>query len=760
LIINILCCYRFIILLTLIFAWLEARILLAQQAAIQGIITDQNAQVLYGANVLLQSVSNNDHVLGTTSGIDGFYRIASVEPGNYLFRISYIGYTAHEDTLEIREGENRVINITMQPDDALLDEVIIEHSTGAAWREEGIQRISPADLRRVPSPGSGDLASYLQMLPGVVAMGDRGGQVFIRGGAPSENMVMVDGVLIYQPVHIVGFFSPFPENLVSGVDFHAGGFSPRYSGRISSVMDIQMRHGDRFNTTASASVSPFVAEVAAEGPFREGESSWVMSVRHSLIEETSKWYPVQEQPLSFGSQYLKGSYIQQDSRCSGFLMHTYDSGRMDLDRDDRIQWRNLVLGGRCVALPEMTGTLLETNVGVSHFTNSISEAEPFGFSSNTLRINLDLNLRQFLGRVRFDYGIYGRLKYLNYNLGEKFVGFDSESFSLFSAGAYVETTIPVGQSMNIRPGVAFSIYPAAYNSSFEPRFRFNWRPFGRESEEVSGAVGKYLQPVVGVSDMRDLSSVFVAWMTSPIGQSQLESFHATMGWQQTPVNGLTWSAEGYYKQMKRIPVPVWSTIARFNTELALADGQVYGSDIRIEYNRGRFYGLIGYGYSWTLYESAQDHFSIWFGEPVQDYHPPHDRRHQLNTLISLEIGSFTAGIRWQFGTGLPYTRPMGFDDLLDFRDRLPMVNQDRGIRRVILDKPYQGRVPTYHRLDMSLERSFQITTTGWELNLQAGAINVYDHSNLFYYDLYTHKRIDQLPIVPYVTFKLDRKGGR
>jgi hypothetical protein len=237
----------------------------------------------------------------------------------------------------------------------------------------------------------------------------------------------------------------------------------------------------------------------------------------------------------------------------------------------------------------------------------------------------------------------------------------------------------------------------------------------------------------------------------------MEAIHALLGWQQNIFNGFTWSVEGYYKTMTNLAVPVWSMIARFTTDLALADGEVYGADIRIEYNRGRFYALAGYGYSHTKYESAQDHFNIWFGEPIQEYNPPHDRRHQVNLLFSVDIGSYTIGSRWQLGTGMPFTRPLGFDDLLDFRERLPDVNTDRGIRRVILDKPYQGRMPVVHRLDVSVERSFTFTQSGSALNVQIGAINSYDQTNIFYYDVFTHRRIDQLPFLPYATLELEIK---
>lgn len=727
----------------------------AQRSSIQGIVTDRNTgEPLQGANIVLQKMEQ-EPIIGVAAGRGGFYRIGDVEPGSWLLRFSFIGYIAKTDTIYVEEGVVNTINASLSTNDASLGELVVSSASGAARREEGAQRITAADFRRVPGPSSGDLTTYIQTLPGVVSMGDRGGQLFIRGGTPSENMVLVDGAIMYQPSHIVGYYSPLPENIVSGADFYAGGFGPRYSGRISSVLDVQLRHGSLYNFSGSLTVNPFASEVFAEGPFKNGSSSWIFSARNSHIDQASSWYPIEEQPLNFESQFLKTSYIADETRCSAMMMHTYDKGRMDFESDENIRWRNFLIGGRCTLLPDGLGTLVNTNINLSTFSNSVGDSGPFGFSSNILRLSMDIDLRQYAGNTRFDYGFYTRFKNLNFDLGEKFAGFNSGSSTHFIIGGHLESTLPVGENFNLQPGLALS-YNGIFGIAAEPRFRFNWNPFGRESEEISGAAGLYLQPITGVSDIRDVSSVFIAWMSAPINESQKEAFHALLGWQQSITDEFSWSLEGYFKRMQNQAIPVWNTIAEFTTELAIADGETFGGDIRFEYNKGRFYGLLGYGYSWTLYNSAQDHFNIWFGEPVQEFHPPHDRRHQINSLASLDIGSYTAAFRWQMGSGMPFTQPLGFDDILDFRDRLPDVNRDRGVRRIIIDKPYRGRMPTTHRLDISVERSFELTS--WSsMNLQAGAINTYNKTNIFYYDVFTNRRIDQLSFAPYLTLKMEVK---
>jgi outer membrane receptor protein involved in Fe transport len=204
--------------------------------------------------------------------------------------------------------------------------------------------------------------------------------------------------------------------------------------------------------------------------------------------------------------------------------------------------------------------------------------------------------------------------------------------------------------------------------------------------------------------------------------------------------------------MRNLPATTWGTSATFTTEVTPADGRVHGADARMEYRRGPFYGFAGYGYGWTEYETAQESFGEWFGEPIQSYHPAHDRRHQANALASFDIAGFTVAARWELGSGFPYTQPLGFDEYFDFRESLPSVRDSYGPTRVLLDRPYNERLPSVHRLDLSAERTFDVRAR--KLQLQAGVLNAYDRKNIFYYDVFTGRRIDQLPFAPYAALRL------
>jgi hypothetical protein len=720
----------------------------AQQAAIMGIVADSGTGRPL-ENVTITLDTGGQPAYRTITDRNGFYQILGISAGTYTLKSERVGYLDHEQIITLAAGEQRRVSFRLVQTAVPLEGVVVTaERAGLPVSDVERQVVTPREVRMVPIPsGSGDLATYLQTLPGVTTTGDRGGQLFVRGGTPSENLSLVDGIPIYQPFHIVGFFSVFPEDLVSSADFYPGGFGTRYQGRTSSVLDARLRDGYPHGFRAMASLSPFIAEALAEGPV-EG-ATLLASVRRSLIEETSGALLGSTQPLTFDSQLFKATTTyRRDDRCSLLALRTSDRGRLDPeDQVSRVAWNNLLLGMRCVTL-RPSGQLLESHWG---YTRSSSDAVARGSSrlhSSIWRIQHDLHVTGRVGSMPVEGGYEIYLEVMSYDMAELIVGPTWGDDDVWGVSVYAEPTVRVGSRIEVRPSVALVASPRA---AVEPRLRVRWEPFGPSKGAVQGALGLYRQYVVGLSDMRDVSSVFVAWMKAPQGEP-LKALQGMLGWQQPLGRGFRWSVDGYYKRLTGIPVTVWSAVAYFTTQLGRADGETWGADVRVEYSRPHFRGILGYGYSWTLYEVSQREFTTWYGEPVQSYHPPHDRRHQINAIFSLDLGAFTASARWQFGSGLPFTRPIGFDEVFDFASWLYDVKTTLGTTRILLDKPFTGRLPLVHRLDLALARAFDVSFG--QIVVQAGVINAYDRRNMFYYDLFTGRRLDQLPLAPYASVTL------
>ena len=730
----------------------------AQRATVQGIVTDSvTAQPVAGAEVVLERA--DEAVRSMLTDGNGLFLMGGVAAGAYRLRITSFGHAPHEEMIELAEGQRLIANRRLVPAPVRLEGLgIVDRRTGAVRRELGGQTITASELRRIPTPAAGDLVSYLQTMPGVVGSGDRGGQLFIRGGTPSENMVLMDGMLIYQPFHITGFSSVFPADLVHRAEFFPGGFGPKYNGRISSVLDVAMRDGNRNERTLTASASPFLAEALAEGPLHRsgGGSSFVVSVRRSLIEETSPWLLGEEQPLAFSSVYLKATSFGRDggSRCSVTALRSEDRGGLDPeDEQSRVGWSNLVVGGRCASLG--AGMFFVGRFGYSRVRSEAITRGASEFSSSASRVFMNGDASRTMGRMRLNVGAFATMKYLGHDFVE-FLSEEERSAAWTEAGLYAEADIAIGDEIRLLPGATMSVTPRTSSPlAVEPRLRASWRPGGLDAE-LSGSVGIYRQRIAGIADRRDASSVFTAWMRPP-GDARMKAVHAQTSWQQNLGGGWSWSVDGYYRRMRNLPVTTWSPVAAFSSDLSLADGRAHGADGRVELRRGPFYGFAGYSHSRTEYESVQEDFGVWFGEPVQRYQPSHDRRHQASALASLELGRYTFAARWEFGSGFPFTRIVGFDEVHDFRTELPEISRAYGRTRVLLDRPYAGRLPPTHRLDVSLERLFDVGSR--QLVLQAGVINLYDRTNIFYYDVFTRRRVDQLPLAPYLSARLQPRPG-
>jgi len=718
-----------------------------QRAAIQGIVAESNTgRPLSGVAVSLEA--DGKVAYGAHTDQNGVYHIDDARPGNYTLRTRLIGYREHVEAVVLVSDRRLTVNFRIEQVPAVLNGMVTNPEQGAAVRELGRQVVTPEQIRAVPVPGgTGDLASYLQTLPGVTTAGDRGGQVFVRGGLPAENEVLVDGIPIYQPFHLLGFYSVFPEDLVSSADFYAGGFGARYHGRTSSVLDVHLRDGDTQKFRSTASLSPFVADAVAGGPMGQG-ASWLASVRHSLVQQTSDALLGTPVPVAFESELVKISSGQNDG-CSVLGMHTADRGQIDPQLSgSHIAWDNKLLGLKCVTLRE-NGQRVEVNWS---YSGSSSAAVTYGASnlrSSIWRVQHDLHVNDVLGPVPVEVGYELSDETTHYDLSELFADQTNRSFDIvIGTSAYGEADLSLGPNIHAKPGVVLVATPAP---GVEPRLRASWTPFGASGGTLESAFGLYRQNIIGTSDMRDVGSVFTAWM-APREGGPLRAIHESLGWQQSVGSSFRWSLEGYAKQLKNIPVAEWQAAAVFTTTLGRADGRIYGTDARVEISRPHFYGFVGYGYNWTLYRSAQTDFADWFGQPVQSYHPAQDRRNQVNALATADAGGFKISARWQFGSGLPFTQPIGFDEGFIFSRNLSDVHTNLGTTRLVLDKPFTGRLPAMHRLDLSVERGFDLSMG--HLTIQGGAINAYDRRNMFYYDLFTGHRLDQMPLAPYVSLTL------
>ncbi len=747
----------------------------AQTATVRAFVTDTaDRKPLQGVNVVLRDAAGV--VAGAATDGDGYAVLTRLPPGRYALRATFVGYAAHEDTLALAAGAVETLRLALTAGEAELDEVLVaaERATGATAITAGLETVRPADIERVPMLGvSGDLAAYLHTTPGAVSSGDRGGQLFLRGGEATQNLVFLDGIPVYQPFHILGFYSAFPADVIDAADVYAGGFGARYGGRLSSVLDVRARNGNKQRVDGAASVAPFLSTLRLEGPLVPNKVSFLASVRQSLVEQLVPTLFEQRLDYRFGDRFAKLHALPNASTSvSVTALHTSDRGNLagtfkdplgdvedvpEAERDSsEVAWDNLALGARLGYLPARLPLLAELSGWISQMDTRFGlEADPEREAS-VEAFGGELNLTFFAGEAQLRAGAFAQRAQLAYTLGGVFQEIDASEERQTEGGVYAEVEVPVGPSLRLTPGVRVHAFFDRHATRVEPRLRAVWRPGGRLSgQQWSAAWGLYHQVVVGLTDERDVGNVFTAWAASTLDEVP-RAMHVILGWRLAlPARGLDLALEGYHKRLSHLALPAWSVLPAFTTTLEPGRGVVWGLDARIEVNREGFYGYAGYGLASVEYVSEQEAFSVWFGEPQQRYRPPHDLRHQVNAVARYRLGTLALSARWQYGSGLPYTRSIGFDDWLLLTGSDVDLHREPGQVRVLYDRPYRARLPAYHRLDLWLERTFERERVN--LIVRAGAVNVYDRANLFYFDLFTLRRVDQLPLTPSVGLKLEIK---
>ena len=711
-----------------------------------------DGQILQGANVVLDAPERDTPYAGATNE-NGFLELTAIPPGRYTLTVSFVGFETYEQPLTLQADERRTVEVALAVQEQTLDEVRVEAERGAARRAAGLQTVRAAELSRIPTPGpSGDLASYLQTLPGVVSAGDRGGQLYIRGGTPSQNLILVDNLPIVKPFHISSLYSSFPEEIVRSVDFYAGGFSAKYMGALSSAIDVNLRRGNMERFAGSAAVSPFIASARIEGPIAKGSQSFLLVGRHSIIEETADPLFGRDVPLRFYD--LTGRYSIQGSgaACNITGMHTYDRGRINTDQNTSLSWSNATVGGTCLLFGEGLNHAFELTGGLTYFENSAGTAGTPERTASLRRIYFSLDREQDLLGSTLDLGMRWTTTQYAANLDEKFVSLGLVQQNGASLQAFAATEWTLGDVLTVTPSIGTHLTGRRIERpTYEPRLRLAIRPDGTDQQEISLAVGKYNQVDQGITDERDAGTVFTVWTPSESGDPLPQAIHGIVGYRQRIGSFMEASVEGYVKDLRNIPVPQWTTEARFNTRTTIANGLTYGVDARIELTADPLYAYVGYGWTKVSYEAARDDLGAWIEGDLFSYAPPHDRRHQVNTVVSYDLAGFTANASWEFGSGRPYTKVYGFNVALSLPQQFPSTSP--GTAQVFYDRPYGARLPVYHRLDVSLERAFTLSDR-LSLESKLGAINTYDRSNIFYYDVNALQRVDQSPLLPYLSLRV------
>lgn len=733
--------------------------LFAQNSALRVLaISEDEGTPVVAANVLL-TISGADTLHARATDAYGFVEFSNIAPQTYEIHISFIGYETHRNIITLEPGEIRIYRPELATDTAVLGELVVSVRTGAVRREAGLQTITPEDLSRMPTPAPGGyLTMYLQILPGVVTTGDRGGEIHIRGGTPSQNLVLVENMPVIKPFHISNLFSAIPQNVLSTVDVYAGGFGSGYSGATSAVLDINLRQGNMRRFQSEAAISPYIFAIQAEGPASRDRQSFLFSGRYSALEQFGPMLTGDDVPLHFYDMIGRYSINWDSIVCNITGLHTYDRGRINPEQGLKLSWSNLAAGVRCLGFSEQLNHAVDLTIGYTGYNST-----EVGFDNLSRNSNLNMGYMRLDNRTTFfdlpsNYGF--KLEFIHYTallddpfahvMGRtiRYTGLSSELDEIaVNLSVYTATEWQPVSTVSIRPGVVSQINLRDISPTLEPRMRMTWNPNGNDNIQWSFSTGRYVQMHEAIHDERDAGTVFYIYKQVNKRDPYPSSLHAILGYRNQTFNRFGFSIEAYAKTHKNIPVARWTREPANTLETGLAEAFTYGSDIQLELFLDRFFLAASYGIAEVIYEAPSNEIVAWVNRPVFRYNPPHDRRHQINVISTLDFGKYTAKMSWQFSSGNPFTRIYAYDFAFDDQPRQnPLTHL--GTARTLFSEPFDGKLPDFYRLDISLGRSFSLTGNT-SFDMEIGAVNVLDITNVFYFDVNTLQQVNQLPRFPY-----------
>lgn len=734
---------------SILFIYLGLNALLAQSAAIQGIIVEsQTKEPLPNANIFLD---NTDY--GSVSNHNGFFAINQIPVGRYTFIVKHIGYRKYQKTFELKPNESLTLEIGLEKQLIPMDSVIVSATLDQPVFKNSRHYLTSSQIRVAPAIGEPDLIRTIQNLPGITTTNDYNLGFFVRGGNRDQNLILLDNIQIFNPFHLLGIFSTFDTDAIQGAEMIKSGIDPVYGNHLSSVLDVKLRDGKADKRTLAINVSLLSAKVRIEGPQPWG--SYMFTIRRTyldLILDLFRSVNILPDeivlPYNFvdgiGKVVFKTSPRSRIQITSYWGNDTYDLTKLDMeDTQNKLTWGNRALG---ISFDRQLSPkyLFHSSVTYSEFYSKWLPTDTL----SVIRINNRISYNQLkaymqrstssLGKIRFGvelkpYSFYFRIKGLSYT-SLRMDDISTGEYSVFGSASQL-----LSNKFRITLGNRMTYFSYHGKTTYSPQmaliilvspqltFTLNW--------------GRYHQGIMTIGNEEVILTMFEAWLPTPKNLGIMSSEHSVVSIRWRNANGLDISVETYHKSFSDLIEYNMKKYSAEEPDFVRGSGLSRGLELLLRKSSGRILTLVSY----TLSSSEKT---------IQDitYNPRFDRTHDLNLLFQVRISrKWQMGTRFVYQTGSPFTRIIGY-----YSQNLPPYDNEN-VYSELDEIPIYGsrnsfRFPDYHRLDLNFIRSF--TYKGRAMEFYIDLINIYGRLNVLRYN---EENDVEIQIPPLLTFGLRTK---
>tara|TARA_B100001564_G_scaffold358602_1_gene377731 strand:+ start:938 stop:3301 length:2364 start_codon:yes stop_codon:yes gene_type:complete len=775
-------------------------LLLFNSSYSQVVLTGYIEEVGSGERLPYSNVYVSELEIGSSSNENGYFTLVGEIKSGMTLKASYVGYKTQNIILtdDMLNG-NLVISLTALT--STLNEVVVSTESSKflqANTEISNHKMSVQQISLMPSIGEVDIFRSLQLLPGVSATNENSSGLYVRGGQPQENLVLLDGIKVYNVDHFFGFFSAFNANAIKSVDLYKGAFPSKYGGRLSSVIDLTGKVGSFNEVKGGLNVNLLSASASVEVPFLD-KFSFFASGRRSFtdilqtsffekiydqfdpdddIENLDPWVP----NFNFFDLNAKLSYkpTRDDLITFSFysgednLVETSDTRRSqypnfgdideieirgDLDRISR--WGN---NGYSFKWSRQWNPKFFNSLNISYsqyynyqddsyFVNAIIPDLDSTIFDLSVILDQDNKVEDFTARYdaellsgknnKFEFG----LEFTRSDIDYLFVRDDtltiidnSQLSDLYSA--YVSYNLTSVKNLNLKVGLRLSSYDLTKENYLAPRFQLDYEFIDNIKIKLGyGVHNQFVKQIIGenvTSRSRDF------WQLSDNNDINVgESTHYIAGLSYENNSWLI-DTELFYKDIKNITeFSLRFQNTNLNSLFFNGDGDVKGFETLVQKKMDKYTGWISYSYI-----DAENIFPLLnYGKP---FPAPNTQKNEFKIFNNYEINGWNFSLNFIYGSGKAFTEP-------SYNYNITLL--DESVLNYIGVGPKNGSLlPDYHRLDISVHHIFNIQKSKGDIGISI--FNLYNKINTWYYEYnfdqrpYVRQTKKYLGFVPNVSFKL------
>ncbi len=764
---------------------------------VSGYITDEvSGETLIGANIYTSSGGE-----GTFANEYGFYSL-TIPEGNTTLRYSYVGYESKE--MDIQLAGNVEQNIKLTPNKELQEVVIYGNrsETGINATQMGALDIPLDIMKTTPSLlGEADVMKTIQMMPGVQAGTEGSAGVYVRGGGVDENLVLLDGVPLYNVDHLFGFFSVFTPEAIKKVSLFKGSFPARFGGRLSSVIDVRTNNGDMNKYHGTIGIGLLSSKLQLEGPIIKDRTSFNISGRRSYLDLLAKPFVDKNQKFNYYFYDLNAKINHRFNDRSRLFISVYNgkdkmmTSHTDGDKDislseDRsdLHWGNLLAAGRwnyqlsskLFSNTTVAYTYYKFNLNQKYLENSTPGKYGNDYSSDyssgikDLAFNVDFDYHPLPNHhIKFGGGYLNhhfkpevqssRMKYNDDGalIDSTYTSMGDSRTRAHEGNVYVEDNMIIGNRFSANLGFHLSLFNVENKTytSFQPRLSARYQL--TDNMALKASYTKMSQYIHLLSSYT-ITMPTDLWVPATANIKPMQANQFSIGGYYTGFKDFELSVEAYYKNMHNVleykdGASFFGSSYNWESKVETGKGHAMGIEFMVQKKVGKTTGWLAYTLAKSDRKFAKDGINNGKRFPYR-----YDRRHHINAVVNHKFSEkIDIGATWEFYTG-------GTTTLAEEKTFLIIPGQEPGwipgAQANYIENRNNYRMPASHRLNLGI--NFNKKTKHGLRTWNIGIYNVYNAMNpTFIYRTTKQnpngyagdektilKKVTILPIIPSVSY--------